>query len=188
MKRPAEIYSRDEINALVFACSSRSYRGHQSATIIKVLWRCGLRIEELCSLKTSDVDIDGRNLIVLGKGGKIRNVPLDIITVEGLQAQLRRRRDLFGQRGYVFTTAKGTKLDQCNVRRMLKALAARAGITKRVHPHGFRHTLAVELATEDVPMAQVQRMLGHEHLSTTDIYLRRLSVGEDLKETIHARA
>jgi site-specific recombinase XerD len=113
-----------------------------------------------------------------GKGDKARTVGTDKKALDGVSDWLRIRK--LGPEVPLFCTRSGSKLKQDYVRSLLPRLAKKAGVDKRVHAHGFRHTFAVELARERVPTSHIQRLLGHTSLATTSIYLASLSPEEAL--------
>lgn len=173
---PPEPLTRDEIHALLRCCSRRAPTGRRNAALIALLYRTGLRISEALSLEPKDLDPDAGTVRVLhGKGGRNRIVGCDpqVFVMIDAWLQVRPRRAM-----RVFTTLQGGPLDASYFRKALTRLAARAGIAKRCHPHGFRHSMAVELVRENVPMPIVQRQLGHASLSTTAAYLQSINPQE----------
>jgi site-specific recombinase XerD len=173
-KRPPEVLTEQEVRALIGACSNRAPTGIRNRALIAVLWRCGLRLGEALALEPRDADLHAGALRVRhGKGDRSRTVGLD----DGTQALLARwldRRQRLGVNGRrrLFCKLDGGPLDQSYVRHLLRRLAAKAGIERRVHPHGLRHSYAAELAREGVPMNVLRDALGHSTLATTDRYLR----------------
>ncbi len=140
---PAELLSSEEVRALLRACSSRAPTGIRNRALIAVLYRGGLRISEALALLTKDVDVAQGTLTVLhGKGDRRRTVGMDPAAFALLERWMDRRRQLrLSGRRPVFCTLRGEPLDSSYVRRLLPRLAARAGVEKRVHPHGLRtHT------------------------------------------------
>jgi len=154
VKRPPEVLSDAEAIALMRACSSRAPTGIGNRALIAVLWRCGLRISEALGLELRDVDLQAGTVRVRhGEGDRSRTVGLDEPTAALLARWLDRRRALGpGPRAPIFCTLAGGAIDTSYVRRLLPRLAARAGITRRVHAHGLRHTYASELAREHTPI------------------------------------
>ena len=176
-KYPAEILTEPEVAALLKACSPKAPTGIRNRALITVMYRAGLRVAEALALFPKDVDPDAGTLTVLhGKNDKRRVVGLD----PGAFAVLARwmdRRTALGLNGRypVFCTLKGASLKPAYVRALLPRLAVMAGIEKRVHAHGFRHTHAAELAREGTPLNLVQAQLGHSSLATTDRYLKHIA-------------
>jgi site-specific recombinase XerD len=141
-----------------------------------VLYRTGLRITEALSLRPADVNAERGTIRVLhGKGDKARTVGLDPGAMAVLLRWMDRRAACGFRNGPLFCTLAGTPVLSGYVRDMLKRLAARAGLEKRVHPHGLRHTHAAELVNEGAPMNVIREQLGHSSLATTDRYLRNVA-------------
>lgn len=190
---PAEVLTRGEIDALLAACSRRGAAGTRNAAMIVVLWRTGLRIAEALALLPKDIDLQAGTITVLrGKGAKRRVVGIDAQAVAVLERWLDRRRALgIGPRSTVFCQIQQPRIGQpwssSAVREALKTLAVKAGIDKRVHPHGFRHTMAFELAMEKQPLGIIRAQLGHSKLATTAHYIDHLAPVEALA-AIQARS
>jgi len=176
-KFPAEPLTRDEVIALMDACSKRAPTGKRDRALICILWRGQLRISEALALKVSDFDAAKCTLrVLLGKGKKSRVVVIDRQAVAELQAWLETRKNL-GLNGHkpIFCSLQGKPISSAQIRQKLPRLAKKAGILKRVHAHGLRHTGASELVEEGVSLIDVQHQLGHSSASTTDRYLHSLN-------------
>jgi site-specific recombinase XerD len=153
-KFPAEPLTRDEVLALMSVCSRRAPTGRRDRALICLLWRGQLRISEALALKVSDFDPARCTLRVLhGKGDKSRVVVIDTQAAAVLSEWLavRKGRGLNGHRP-IFCTLRGKPISTAQVREMLPRRARKAGIDKRVHAHGLRHTGASELAQEGVAL------------------------------------
>jgi len=184
MTYPAEILTKEEIDGIVAAASPRSSTGIRTRALILVLQRAGLRVAEALALRPVDVDVERCSVRVLhGKGDKARTVPLDAGACAAVQQWMARRAALgIPRRAPLFCTLDGTKaLYPQQVRTTLQRLADRAGIEKRVHPHGLRHLFAVTLERQGVPVTTIQAMLGHASLSITTRYLAGLGQEEHLE-------
>jgi site-specific recombinase XerD len=157
--------------------------------LIVTLYRGGLRLGEALALRPKDVNLTAGTITILhGKGDRSRTVGLDPGAAAVLERWLERRRALgIGGRAPLFCTLAGRPLKPSYVRMLLPRLAAKAGIEKRVHPHGLRHTHAAELAAEGMPLNLVQAQLGHSSLATTDRYLRHIAPAQ-LIEAMRARS
>lgn len=179
---PAEPLAEWEVQRLLAACSSRGHAGVRDRALIVILWRGGMRIAEALALYPKDVDLDQGTITILeGKGRRRRVIGIDPDACAVIERWMRRRRELgFGGAQPIFCVFSkngraGKAVYASVVREKLKRLAARAGIDKRVHPHGLRHTHAFELANEAVPVHLIQRQLGHSSLATTERYVSHLA-------------
>jgi integrase len=141
------------------------------------LYRAGLRLGETLALKPKDIDEKQGTITVLhGKGDRRRTVGLDPGAMAIIMRWAEKRRDLgLEPRSPLFSTLQGKPLKPSYVRALLPRLAVKAGIHKRVHPHGLRHSHAHELMLEGIPVPIIQRQLGHASLATTDRYLRNIA-------------
>lgn len=185
---PVEILTGAEANALLAACSNRAPTGIRNRALLAVLYRSGLRIGEALALRPADVDLTQGTIRVLhGKGDRARTVGIDA-TACGVVGRWLDRRSASGipSRAPLFCTLAGEPLSDRYVRAMVKRMAKRAGIQKRVHPHALRHTHASELAAEGVPMNLLQAQLGHSSLATTDRYVRHIAPAQ-LVQAIRSR-
>ncbi len=185
---PAEILTPDEVRAVIGACSNRAPTGIRNRALIVVLYRGGLRISEALALKPKDVDaVSGTISVLHGKGDRRRTVGLDPGAFAVLARWLERRHALgLTGRQSLFCTLGGRPLESSYVRTLLPRLARKAGLEKRVHPHGLRHTHAAELAAEGKPVNLIQAQLGHASLATTDRYLRHIAP-QQLVDAMRAR-
>lgn len=172
-----------EVRALVDAVPTRSSSGLRLRALVAVMYGAGLRVQEALDLRPADLDPDACQLTVRrGKGGRRRVVSIDRGSCALLGAWLERRRSLgLTGRHAVFAAysagALGAPLDQRYVRRALARAGDRAGIEKRVHPHGLRHSHAVRLARGG-RLEAVQKQLGHARLDTTATYVSHLSAAD----------
>lgn len=176
-KLPAEPLSEAEARALINACSPRASTGIRNRALLAVLYRAGLRISEALALYPKDLDAEGSLLRVLhGKGDRARVAALDAGAWAVLQLWMERRKQLgINGRSPVFCTLKGESIETAYVRALLPRLARKAGIEKRVHAHGLRHTHAYQLLSEGRPLNIISAQLGHSALATTERYLRHLN-------------
>lgn len=173
---PAEPLTSAEVTRLLRQCSATAPTGIRNRALITVMYRAGLRVNEALDLRVPDVNPALGTIRVLhGKGDTSRTVSIDDGGMALVQRWADKRAELGHRHGPLFCTLKGTPVKDVYVRNLLKRLAAAAGIEKRVHPHGLRHSHAAELAAEGVPVNVIQQQLGHVHLSTTDIYLRHIA-------------
>ncbi len=186
---PPEILTPDEVQALMKACSRRGSSGVRNRALICLLWRAGLRISEALALKPKDIDHDKGTVRVLhGKGDKARTVGIDAGALAILDQWLDHRKNKLGLNGKnpVFCTLKGRPIASAYIRKTIAKLGQKAGIEKRVHAHGLRHTHAAELRTEGVDIGIISKQLGHTSIATTSRYLDHVSPTA-VVETIQAR-
>jgi site-specific recombinase XerD len=186
---PPEILTDDEVQRLIAACSGKAPTGIRNRALITILYRAGLRVSEALSLYPKDLNPEVGTVRVLhGKGAKARTVGLDAASFAILACWLdvRQKLDINGQVP-LFCTLQGKKIKSSYVRALFKRLATKAGIERRVHPHGLRHTLAAQLALEGYPVNLIQLQLGHSSLPTTSRYLAHIAPGE-LINTMQARS
>ena len=175
---PAEHYTRYECLAIMDACGGDTWIGRRNRALIALMWRSGLRLGESLALQPKDIDFEASTIRVLhGKGDKARTVGMDARESTMLRAWLDTRGD-YPPNTPVICTRKGGTLEQSYVRRTLPALARKAGVEKRVHAHGFRHTFAVDLMRAGVRVRDIQILLGHSNLGVTSVYLASLSPEE----------
>jgi site-specific recombinase XerD len=181
---PAEVLTPDECARLINACARRGPSGIRNRALLVVMWRAGLRVSEALALAPKDVDAALGSVTVLhGKGDKRRAVGMDPAAFAVVERWRDVRSQLRVARGApLFCTIAddgwgpiGRPMRPAYVRQMMKRLGARAGIEKRVHPHGLRHTHAFELSLEGVPLPLIQRQLGHSSLATTARYVDHLA-------------
>lgn len=182
-KFPAEPLTHEEVYALIAACG-RGPAGKRNRALITVLWRAGLRCGEALALFPKDLNLDRGTITVLhGKGDKSRVVPLDPDACAVVERWLSEREKLgISRRRALFCVISqptmGEPIQSPYVRELLKRLAAKAGIEKRVHPHGLRHTYASYLMDRGVPIHYIRRVLGHTSIAITERYCDHLNPAE----------
>jgi integrase/recombinase XerD len=182
MARPKHLpqrLTRDEAARLLAQPSRRYPTGIRNRALLRVLYRGALRCSESLDLRVRDVNLERAEIRVnAGKGDKDRVVWIDSTTAEILQAWklVRPSSEFF------FSTLAGSRLDDGYVRTMVARYGRKAGIELRCHPHLLRHTCATELLEEGYSVIEVQKLLGHEDLETTSIYLH--VVDEALRERL----
>ncbi|MGN6867089.1 MAG: tyrosine-type recombinase/integrase [Solirubrobacteraceae bacterium] len=190
---PPEPLTNDEIQAILDALP-RGAAGTRNRALIVVMWRAGLRIAEALALLPKDVDLEQCSVTVLqGKGAKRRVAAIDHGVRPYIDAWLAERAKLGvgSDRPLFCTTTRagnvGGPINPSTVRQMLKRYAHKAGVTKRVHPHGLRHTHASELSQENIPVLEIRDQLGHEDLWMTARYISYITPTQRL-DRISARS
>ncbi len=174
---PIEVLTREEVGRLFDACGDATWTARRDRALLALLYRAGLRLNEALTLRACDVDAERGSIRVLhGKGGVARTVGIDRSGAEGVREWVLEHASMgFAASGPLLCTRSGRGLSQGQVRRRVHQLGRRAGIVKRVHPHGLRHTFAAELREEGVDIAVIRRQLGHAGLMTTIRYLDHLA-------------
>jgi integrase/recombinase XerD len=174
---PAEVLTPAEIQALFDACALKPHTELRNRAFLAVLYRTGLRCSEALALEPKDVDFFGSSVRVLhGKGDRSRTVGIDQGALDVVKKwTVERERRGFTTSQPLFCTSTGKAMSGSYVREQIKRLGLKAGISKRVHAHGFRHTHAFELMMENIPISIIQRQLGHASLATTDTYLSHIA-------------
>jgi integrase len=174
---PAEPLTPDEIQRLLDACS-RGATGIRNRAMITLLYCSGLRVSELLAIKPSSIDPAKRSIRVLKtKSGSAQTRYYHPKAYDALARWLDVRAGQAGIRNgaMLFCTLKGGPVSDDYVRGMLRRLAIKAGIEKRVHPHGLRHTFAVELEASGTPVTVISKLLGHSSVAVTARYLDHLT-------------
>lgn len=180
---PPEPLRPREVLALIDACG-RGAAGRRDRALIAVMWRAGLRVSEALALLPRDLDLDEGEIRVLhGKGDKARTAGIDAMGCAIVREWMDARARLGVTRSQpVFCVISrptiGAPMHAAYVRNKLKDLAARAGVERRVHPHGLRHTHAYELAGEGIDLRAVKAQLGHTSLAVTARYIEHLNPSE----------
>lgn len=163
-----------EIEQLLAAIDLSTPEGMRNRAIIETLYGSGLRVSELVSLKRENVYLDVDFLRVIGKGDKERLVPLGSDSKKYLKMYIEEVRVHIpvkaGHESFVFLNRRGSALSRVFVFMMIKDLAARIGLQKQISPHTFRHSFATHLIEGGADLRAVQEMLGHESITTTEIY------------------
>lgn len=178
-KYPAEPLTPEEVAMLIGQCSSRSVTGIRNRAMLTLLYRSGLRVSELLALRPSDVNPAKHSIRLLDtKVGEAQTRGFHPSADDAVMRWLDRRRELGHRSAPLFCTLDGGPISPQYVRLLLKRLATGAGIEKRVHPHGLRHTFAVELDAAGTSLSVISKLLGHHSVPTTARYLDHLTNGQ----------
>jgi integrase/recombinase XerD len=164
----------EEIDAMIAAVDRATPEGERNIAIIEVLYGCGLRASELVNFKLSEIFWNEGFIRVIGKGNKERLVPYGEIVEKHLQLyihQIRSHQTIKkGMEDFVFLNRRGSALSRVMVFLIVKDLVSKAGIQKNISPHTLRHSFATHLVEGGADLRAVQEMLGHESITTTEIY------------------
>lgn len=183
-----EVLSSHEIGQMLAAVDLSEAQGARNRAIVETLYACGLRVSELVNLRMTHLFLQAGFLKVTGKGDKERLVPIGGEAAKYLRIYLeavRAKQDNIeaGEENFVFLNRRGAHLTRVMVFYIIKDLAQKAGISKTISPHTFRHSFATHLVEGGADLKAVQDMLGHESITTTEIYTHLDA--EYLKETIY---
>lgn len=163
-----------EIDQLINAIDLSTPEGMRNKTILEVLYGCGLRVSELVGLKLSNLYLDVEFIKVEGKGNKERLIPIGSQAIKYLKIYINEVRPHIkvksGQEDFVFLNKRGAALSRVMVFIVIKDLAKKIGLQKNISPHTFRHSFASHLVEGGADLRAVQDMLGHESITTTEIY------------------
>jgi integrase/recombinase XerD len=163
-----------EINAMIDTIDLSKPEGGRNKAIMEVLYGCGLRVSELTELKLSNLYLDIEFIKVTGKGSKERLVPIGEAAIKALQIWIQQIRVHFpikkGEEDILFLNRRGAGLTRVYIFLLIKELAVKAGIKKTISPHTLRHSFATHLVEGGADLRAVQEMLGHESITTTEIY------------------
>ena len=165
-----DVLSTDEIDRIIATVDTSSVKGLRDSAMLELLYSCGLRVSELVSLKIQDLFFGEGYIRVIGKGDKQRLVPISATARERVHRYLDKRPETRSGEDALFLNNRGSRLTRVMVFTILKQAARNAGIEKRISPHTFRHSFATHLLEGGASIRQVQEMLGHESILTTEIY------------------
>lgn len=169
-----DILSMEEIDMLIDSVDTSKPEGQRNRAILETLYSCGLRVSELVSLKISNLNFDQGFIKIEGKAEKERLVPISKSAIEEITKYLEGYRKGLNiskeSANVLFLNRRGKKLSRVMIFTIIKGLAAKVGLDKKISPHTFRHSFATHLINGGADLRAVQEMLGHESILTTEIY------------------
>jgi len=173
-KIPSFFYE-EEINILFEACMGSTPLSKRNLALLELLYATGIRVSECANIQLKDLDFDFSTILVKGKGRKERYVPFGSFAFEALQTYIHdgARNILVDGRddhSYLFVNSRGGPLTARGIRHILKTVIESASLTGKIHPHMIRHSFATHLLNNGADMRTVQELLGHSHLSSTQVY------------------
>lgn len=182
----------EEIDLLINSIDLSKPQGERNRTILETLYSCGLRVSELINLQLSDLFFEEGFIRVIGKGNKQRFVPINTQTQKYISSYINDiRTHIDVQKSFedtVFLNRRGKKLTRVMIFTIVKDLAEKAGIHKKISPHTFRHSFATHLLERGADLRAIQQMLGHESITTTEIYMHLdKSFLKEVVNTFHPR-
>lgn len=169
-----DVLTVEEIQDIMDVIDLSTPEGHRNRAMVEVMYGCGLRVSELVTLRLSNLFFDDGFIKVVGKGNKERLIPIGKTAINAVNQYVEGKRKLLkikkGEEDYVFLNRRGAHLTREMVFMLVKKWVAAAGIDKTVSPHTFRHSFATHLIEGGADLRAVQEMLGHESITTTEIY------------------
>ncbi len=169
-----EVLTVDEIDAMISCVDMSTMEGRRNRAIVETLYGCGLRVSELVNLDLAHLFLDDEYIVVRGKGSKERVVPIDGVAVEEIDRWMSDRANIDlkpGEESMLFVSKRGRRLTRVMIFYIVKRLCELAGIRKEISPHTLRHSFATHLLEGGANLRAIQQMLGHESITTTEIYL-----------------
>ena len=171
----SDTLSLKEIDAMLASIDLSTDEGHRNKAIIETLYGCGLRVSELVSLRLSDLFFEEDFIRVMGKGSKQRLVPIESYTQKQINNYINNQRKQLkiakGHEDYVFLNRRGKQLTRAMIFTIVRQVAENIGLQKTISPHTFRHSFATHLLENGANLRAIQMMLGHENITTTEIYV-----------------
>jgi integrase/recombinase XerD len=172
-----DVLTVEEVERIIGSIDTTTVKGRRDRAMLEMLYSCGLRVSELVSLKMGDLFLGEGYIRVMGKGNRQRLVPIGRLAMEWLMQYLDDRKYIVEGKGgkgsnvqAVFLSNRRTELTRVMLFTIIRKAAKDAGITKNVSPHTFRHSFATHLFSGGASIRQVQDMLGHQSITTTEIY------------------
>lgn len=171
-KKLPRYFEYNELEELFAVPDIRTHKGQRDSLILEMLYATGIRVGELVNIKLSDINRSNRTILILGKGNKERNVEYGEYCEDILNLYLKDGRVILNNKGinYLFINHLGEKLTERGVRYILNELIKKTSLTKNISPHMIRHSFATHLLNEGCDLLTVQKLLGHESISATQVY------------------
>ncbi len=180
-----DVLSEEEIDRIISSIDISTPKGLRDRAIVELLYSCGLRVSEATNIRMSDLFFGEGYIRVIGKGDKERMVPISALARERIHLYLEVRDEKGGNSDTLFLNNRGKALTRVMVFTLLKRATELAGVQKSVSPHTLRHSFATHLLEGGASIRQVQEMLGHESITTTEIYTHLNA--ERLRDTVEKR-
>lgn len=174
-KRLPDFFYESELEELFKACVTDSPLGQRNKALLELLYATGIRVSECCQIKLHDLDMYLATVLVQGKGNKQRYVPFGSFAHEALELYIQYGRNdiMAGKKvdhDFLFVNFRGGPLTTRGVRTILDTIIKQSSLNGKIHPHMLRHTFATHLLSNGADMRSVQELLGHEYLSSTQVY------------------
>lgn len=172
-KKLPSVLSEEEVAKMIESINGDTPIDLRNRAILEIMYGSGLRVSEICDMRLADVHLNTKYIDIIGKGDKERIVPIGDLAIEALRKYLTEARPIITKNTYseyVFLNYQGTQLSRQSIFKYIKKLAKDNGIETEISPHTLRHSFATHLLNNGVDLRYVQELLGHEDISTTQIY------------------
>ncbi len=172
VRLPSFLYE-EEMEQLFSSCDDRTPLGKRNLALMELLYATGIRVSECANIQLDDVDFDLSTILVKGKGKRERYVPFGIFASQALESYINGARSLLVDRSNhrnLFVNSRGGPLTARGIRHVLNEIMKKASLSGKIHPHMFRHSFATHMLNNGADMRTVQELLGHTHLSSTQVY------------------
>lgn len=169
-KRLPKVLYQEELHILLESERNADFSGYRLQCILELLYGCGIRVSELVQLKLSDIIFSEQLILVHGKGNKERYVPIGSYAIKSIEDYIQTSEFKKNEGSYLLINQKGERLTDRGVRYLLSKEAKRLNLSISIHPHIFRHTFATDMLNDGANLREVQEMLGHAQLSSTQVY------------------
>ncbi|MBD8004009.1 tyrosine recombinase XerC [Bacillus norwichensis] len=172
VRLPSFLYE-EEMQQLFDSCDDSTPLGKRNLALIELLYATGIRVSECANIMMNDIDFDFSTILVKGKGRKERYVPFGIFAAKAIESYMNDARSMLvrgSEHRSLFVNARGGPLTERGIRHVLNDIMKKASLSGKIHPHMFRHSFATHMLNNGADMRTVQELLGHTHLSSTQVY------------------
>ncbi|AKP46854.1 MULTISPECIES: tyrosine recombinase XerC [Bacillus] len=174
-KRLPDFFYDEEMQALFAACEGEEPLAIRNKALLELLYATGIRVSECANIQMNDIDFELCTLLVKGKGKKERYVPFGSFAEEAIKRYIQKSRSILIQKNdhqhsALFVNARGGPLTPRGIRHILNQIIKKASLSGKIHPHMLRHTFATHMLNNGADLRAVQELLGHSHLSSTQLY------------------
>ncbi|MBE6139693.1 MAG: tyrosine recombinase XerC [Firmicutes bacterium] len=171
-KRLPKYLNFDEVERLLSSFDNNSFMGIRNSLILEILYSTGIRVSEITNIKLNDISLSNKSIMVTGKGNKQRIVYFGSKCLNLLDSYIKKSYPILNENGsdYLILSKTGKKINEREIRKVVDEAAIIAGIKIKISPHVLRHTFATHMLNEGADLRSVQELLGHENLSTTQVY------------------
>jgi len=167
-----EVLDIQEINSMIDSYGKSKYIDLRNSLIIEIMYSTGCRVSELCNMKLADIDLDRKIIKIKGKGGTHRIVPLGSYLEKSIMQFMKKREESKVKSPYLILSKTNKQIDRTAIFRIIKKCAITVGISRNIHPHTIRHSVATHMLEGGCDLRLIQEFLGHSSITTTQIYTK----------------